>query len=199
MTILLNNALLFLVQTILGLLTLLFLLRFYFQLTRVSFQNQAAQMVVSLTNFAVKPMRRLMMMLNNLGITKFDLSTLLLAYLTQLLLTILSLWLKDFPLLVAGNSIWSTIMAVALIGVISMSVTIFLYAVLIQAILSWINPHSPIAPILNNLTYSILYFLRRYIPPAGNVDLSPLIFIIAAQLLLVTILIPLENSLLAIL
>lgn len=199
MTILLNNALLFLVQTILGLLTLLFLLRFYFQLTRVSFQNQAAQMVVSLTNFAVKPMRRLMMMLNNLGITKFDLSTILLAYLTQLLLTILSLWLKDFPLLVAGNSIWSTIMAVALIGVISMSVTIFLYAVLIQAILSWINPHTPIAPILNNLTYSILYFLRRYIPPAGNVDLSPLIFIIAAQLLLVTVLIPLENSLLAIL
>ena len=199
MTILLNNALLFLVQAILGFLTLLFLLRFYFQLTRVSFQNQAAQMVVSLTNFAVKPMRRLMMMLNNLGITKFDLSTLLLAYLTQLLLTILSLWLKDFPLLVAGNSIWSTIMAVALIGVISMSITIFLYAVLIQAILSWINPHTPIAPILNNLTYSILYFLRRYIPPAGNVDLSPLIFIIAAQLLLVTILIPLENSLLAIL
>ena len=199
MTILLNNALLFLVQTILGLLTLLFLLRFYFQLTRVSFQNQAAQMVVSLTNFAVKPMRRLMMMLRNLGIKKFDLSTILLAYLTQLLLTILTLWLKDFPLLVAGNSIWSTIMAVALIGIISMSVTIFLYAVLIQAILSWINPHTPIAPILNNLTYSILYFLRRFIPPAGNVDLSPLIFIIAAQLLLVTVLIPLENSLLAIL
>lgn len=199
MTILLNNALLFLVQTILGLLTLLFLLRFYFQLTRVSFQNQAAQMIVSLTNFAVKPMRRLMMMLRNLGIKKFDLSTILLAYLTQLLLTILTLWLKDFPLLVAGNSIWSTIMAVALIGVISMSVTIFLYAVLIQAILSWINPHTPIAPILNNLTYSILYFLRRFIPPAGNVDLSPLIFIIAAQLLLVTVLIPLENSLLAIL
>ena len=199
MTILLNNALLFLVQTILGLLTLLFLLRFYFQLTRVSFQNQAAQMVVSLTNFAVKPMRRLMMMLRNLGIKKFDLSTILLAYLSQLLLTILTLWLKDFPLLVAGNSIWSTIMAVALIGVISMSVTIFLYAVLIQAILSWINPHTPIAPILNNLTYSILYFLRRFIPPAGNVDLSPLIFIIAAQLLLVTVLIPLENSLLAIL
>lgn len=189
----------FLVQTILGLLTLLFLLRFYFQLTRVSFQNQAAQMVVSLTNFAVKPMRRLMMMLRNLGIKKFDLSTILLAYLTQLLLTILTLWLKDFPLLVAGNSIWSTIMAVALVGVISMSVTIFLYAVLIQAILSWINPHTPIAPILNNLTYSILYFLRRFIPPAGNVDLSPLIFIIAAQLLLVTVLIPLENSLLAIL
>jgi len=196
---LLNNALLFLLQTVLGILTLLFLLRFYFQLTKVSFQNQAAQMIVSLTNFAVKPMRRLMVTLRNLGIAKLDISTFLLAYITQLLLTVLTLWLKDFPLLIAGNSIWLTILSVALIGVISMSITIFLYAVLIQAILSWVNPHTPIAPILNNLTHPILYFLRRFIPPAGNVDLSPLIFIIAAQLLLVTILIPLENSLLAIL
>ena len=199
MTILLNNALLFLLQTVLGILTLLFLLRFYFQLTKVSFQNQAAQMIVSLTNFAVQPMRRLMVTLRNLGIAKLDISTFLLAYITQLLLTVLTLWLKDFPLLIAGNSIWLTILSVALIGVISMSITIFLYAVLIQAILSWVNPHTPIAPILNNLTHPILYFLRRFIPPAGNVDLSPLIFIIAAQLLLVTILIPLENSLLAIL
>ena len=199
MTILLNNALLFLLQTVLGILTLLFLLRFYFQLTKVSFQNQAAQMIVSLTNFAVQPMRRLMVTLRNLGIAKLDISTFLLAYITQLSLTVLTLWLKDFPLLIAGNSIWLTILSVALIGVISMSITIFLYAVLIQAILSWVNPHTPIAPILNNLTHPILYFLRRFIPPAGNVDLSPLIFIIAAQLLLVTILIPLENSLLAIL
>ena len=199
MTILLNNALLFLLQTVLGILTLLFLLRFYFQLTKVSFQNQAAQMIVSLTNFAVKPMRRLMVTLRNLGIAKLDISTFFLAYITQLLLTVLTLWLKDFPLLIAGNSIWLTILSVAIIGVISMSITIFLYAVLIQAILSWVNPHTPIAPILNNLTHPILYFLRRFIPPAGNVDLSPLIFIIAAQLLLVTILIPLENSLLAIL
>ena len=199
MTILLNNAVLFLLQTVLGLLTLLFLLRFYFQLTKVSFQNQAAQVIVSLTNFAVKPTRRLMVTLRNLGIAKLDISTFLLAYITQLLLTVLTLWLKDFPLLIAGNSIWLTILSVAIIGVISMSITIFLYAVLIQAILSWVNPHTPIAPILNNLTHPILYFLRRFIPPAGNVDLSPLIFIIAAQLLLVTILIPLENSLLAIL
>lgn len=187
----LNNAILFLLQTLLGLLTLAFLLRFYFQLTKVSFQNQAAQVIVTLTNFAVKPMRRLV---PSLG--KLDLSTLLLAYITQLALALGTLWLKGFPLLLAGNSIWVAILAVALIGIVSMSITIFLYAVLIQAILSWVNPHTPIAPILNNLTYPILHILRKYIPTAGNIDLSPLIFIIAAQLLLTTILIPLENSLL---
>lgn len=188
----LNNAILFLLQTLLGLLTLVFLLRFYFQLTKVSFQNQAAQVIVTLTNFAVKPMRRLV---PSLG--KLDISTLLLAYITQLILALCTLWIKGFPLLVAGNSIWLVILAVALIGIVSMSITIFLYAVLIQAILSWVNPHTPIAPILNNLTYPILRILRKHIPSAGNVDLSPLIFIIAAQLLLTTILIPLENSLLS--
>lgn len=194
---LLNNALLFLLQTVLGLLTLAFLLRFYFQLTKVSFQNQAAQVIVTLTNFAVKPMRRLMISLRNFGIAKLDISTLLLAYITQLLLTLFTLWLKGFPLLIAGNSVWLTTLAVALIGVISMSITIFLYAVLIQAVLSWINPHTPFAPILNSLTNPILHFLRKFIHPAGNIDLTPLIFIITAQLLLTTILIPLENSLLS--
>ncbi|MDP3088213.1 MAG: YggT family protein [Methylotenera sp.] len=194
---LLNNALLFLLQSVLGLLTLVFLLRFYFQLTKVSFQNQAAQVIVTLSNFAVKPMRRLLTNLKILGVSKLDISTLLLAYITQLVLTLLTLLLKGFPLWVAGNSIWLSIVSVALIGVISMSITIFLYAVLIQALLSWINPHTPMAPILNNLTGPILRFLRRFIPPAGNIDLNPLIFIITAQLLLTTILIPLENSLLS--
>lgn len=193
----LDNAILFLLQTLLGLFTLAFLLRFYFQLTKVSFQNQAAQAIVTLTNFAVKPMRRLMMALGNLGIPKLDVSTLLLAYISQLILTVCSLWLKGFPLLIAGSSIWLTILTVTLLGVISMSITIFLYAVLIQAVLSWINPHTPIAPILDKLTNPILNFLRKFIPMAGNIDLSPLAFIITAQLLLITILIPLENNLLA--
>lgn len=193
----LDNAILFLLQTLLGLFTLAFLLRFYFQLTKVSFQNQAAQAIVTLTNFAVKPMRRLMMALRNLGIPKIDVSTLLLAYISQLILTVCSLWLKGFPLLIAGSSIWLTILTVTLLGVISMSITIFLYAVLIQAVLSWVNPHTPIAPILDKLTNPILNFLRKFIPMAGNIDLSPLAFIITAQLLLITILIPLENNLLA--
>lgn len=188
----LNNAIIFLLQALLGLLTLAFLLRFYFQLTKVSFQHQLAQLIVTVTNFAVKPVRRIVPSLK-----KIDLSTLLLAYLTQAILTLCTLWLKGFPLLIAGNGIWLTILLVALIGIISFSISIFMYAVLIQAVLSWINPYTPIAPILDNMTAPILRVLRRFIPSAGNVDLSPLVFIIAAQLLLTTVLLPLENNLLS--
>jgi YggT family protein len=187
-----NNAILFLLQALLGLLSLAFLLRFYLQLTRTSFQNQVAELIVTVTNFAVKPMRR---MLPSIG--KLDLSTLVLAYTTQLILYTCTLWLKGFPLLVAGNQVWSVILGVALISIVNISISIFLYAVLIQAVLSWINPHTPIAPILHSLTYPLLKPLKKHIPPAGNFDLSPLIFIISAQLLLTTILIPLENTLLS--
>ena len=106
--------------------------------------------------------------------------------------------MKGFPIFIVGNHIWFAIAAVALIGVISMSITIFMYAMLIQAILSWVNPYTPIAPLLNSLTNPILRFLRKFIPTAGNIDFSPLVFIITAQLLLITILIPLENKLLTI-
>ena len=63
-------ALNFLVTTVLNLLTMLFLLRFILQLVRAPFNNPLAQMVVSLTNFAVKPVRKV---LPSWG--KFDLST----------------------------------------------------------------------------------------------------------------------------
>nr|WP_294841108.1 YggT family protein [uncultured Methylotenera sp.] len=188
----LNNAILFLLQAVLSILTFAFLLRFYFQLTKAPFQNQLAQLIVTVTNFAVKPLRRILP-----SIGKIDLSTLVLAYLAQLVLSICTLWLKGFPILIAGSTVWVVIFGVALIGVVSISLSIFLYAVLIQAILSWVNPHTPIAPVLNSLTYPVLRIFRKYIPPAGNFDLSPLAFIITAQLLLTTILIPLENNLLA--
>lgn len=188
----LNNAILFLLKTLLDLLTIAFLLRFYFQLTKVSFQTQAAQLIVSLTNFAVKPTRRIVPSIGSL-----DFSTLLLAFSTQVVLSLLSFWLKGFPFLIVGSQIWLVMLGIAALSIASMSLTIFLYAVLIQAILSWVNPYTPIAPVLSNLTNPVLNWLRRYIPTAGNVDLTPLVFIIAAQLLHITILIPLENNLLA--
>jgi YggT family protein len=188
----LNNAILFLLKTLLDLLTIAFLLRFYFQLTKVSFQTQAAQLIVSLTNFAVKPTRRIVP-----SIGRLDLSTLLLAFSTQVVLSLFSFWLKGFPFLIVGSQVWLVMLGIAALSIASMSLTIFLYAVLIQAVLSWVNPYTPIAPVLSNLTNPVLNWLRRYIPTAGNVDLTPLVFIIAAQLLHITILIPLENNLLA--
>ena len=191
------NALLFLVHTLLGLLSALFLLRFYFQLCKVTFQNPAAEWVLVLSQFAVKPTRRILSVFKNFGLSKVDLSTLLLAYLSQLTLFSLTLWLKDFPLIVAGSQIWPSLLGLAMMGVMNISLTIFLYAVLLQAVLSWLNPLTALAPLLDSLTTPILTKMRLFIRPIGHIDISPLVFVIGAQLVLATLLMPLENHLLA--
>ena len=191
------NVLLFLVHTLLSLLSALFLLRFYFQLCKVSFQNPAAEWVLVLSQFAVKPTRRILSVFKNFGLSKVDLSTLLLAYLSQLTLFSLTLWLKDVPLIVAGSQIWPSLLGLAMMGVMNISLTIFLYAVLLQAVLSWLNPLTALAPLLDSLTTPILTKMRLFIRPIGHIDISPLVFVIGAQLVLATLLMPLENHLLA--
>lgn len=186
-----TNALQFLLHTIFDLFTLALLLRFYLQLTRAPFQNPVSQAVVALTNFAVKPVRRVVP-----GIAGIDTSTLLLALLTSFLLESLSRWLNNYPLLVADNVIWLALLGLAFVGLLKLSITIFLYAVLIHAILSWINPHTVITPVLDALTRPLLQPLRNRIPSAGGFDLSPLFVLIAAQLLIILMITPLEQQLL---
>lgn len=183
------NALLFLLQTLLGLFTLAVLLRFYLQLTGAPFQNPASQAIVALTNFAVKPLRRIIP-----SWRKLDLSTLLLAYFSQFLLLLGTQWLRDFPLLVAGQAVWAALLGLALIEVFKLSIYIFLFAVFMQAILSWVNPYMPMASVLDALTRPILNPLRRHIPLAGGVDLTPLVVFICAQLLFILLIWPLEKQ-----
>ena len=184
----LTNALAFLLQTILGLLVLAFLVRFFLQLTRTSFQNPLAQAIISVTNFAVKPLRRILPSWRNI-----DLSTLILALATQWLLQLGLLSLQDFPLLVAGNQIWFILFGLAVVSIIKLSIYIFIGAVLIQAVLSWVNPYSPMSPMLNSFTLPVLKPLRQFFTAANGLDFSPLVFTIVAQLLIITIVVPLEN------
>lgn len=184
-----TNALQFLLHTILGLFTLAVLLRFYLQLTGAPFKNPASQAVVTLTNFAVKPLRRLVP-----GWGGLDFATLILAFVAQLLLQLGTLWLSDFPLFVAGNQIWLALLGLAMIGLLKLSIYIFLYAVLLQAILSWMSSSTLITPVLDALTRPLLKPLRNRIPTAGGLDLSPLVVFIGAELLLILVVTPLEQQ-----
>jgi len=181
------NALAFILQTLLGLFTLMVLLRFYLQLTGAPFQNPVSQAVVAVTNFAIKPLRRIIP-----GWRGLDLSSLFLAYITQLVLLIAIRWLSDFPFLVAGSSIWLALLGLAMMEILKLSIYIFLYAVIAQAILSWLNPYNALSPVLEALTHPILSPIRKRIPSSGGFDFSPIIVFIIAQLLLMLFIAPLE-------
>ncbi|MDP1671758.1 MAG: YggT family protein [Burkholderiales bacterium] len=175
----LANALIFIAQVAFGLLTLTLLLRFYLQWVRAPYRNPLADFVNALTDFMVKPARRIIP-----GLWGLDLPTLLLAWLMQLLEFLIVLQVRGFRF---GAEVGLAAVGVALLaalGVVKMLIYIVLVATLLQAVLSWINPGSPIAPLLDAMTRPFLRIFRRRIPPIGNVDLSPLFLLVVCQLLL---------------
>lgn len=186
----LAQALYFVLETLLGLLSLALLLRFYLQLTNAPFHNPISQAVVAVTNFMVRPTRRVVP-----SIAGMDISTILLAYIAQFLLRLAGLWLDGYPIAVAAGTIYTALLGLALVSLLQMSVYIFLYAIIIQAVLSWINPHNPATAVLDSLTRPVLNPIRRLIKPMGGLDLSPLVVFVIAQLVLMLVIAPIERQL----
>ena len=184
----LNQALQFLLETVLGLFVLAVMLRFYLQWARTPFHNPASQFIAALTDFAVKPLRRFIP-----GLFGLDLASLLLAWLVEYVMLLSLFWLGGMFMLTAGPSVYLAVAFLAAIKLLKISIYILLGAVFIQAILSWANPHTPLAPVLSRLTDPFLLPLRRVVPLVGNVDLSPLLLFIICELLLMVPLAWLEN------
>ncbi len=181
------NAFSFIIDTIFGLFTLTVLLRFYLQITGAPFKNPLSQSVVAMTNFAVIPLRRFIP-----GWAGLDLSTLVLAFLSEFLLQIGLRLINDFPFLVAGHFVWVALVGISLMELVKLSIYIFLYATIAQALISWISPYNPISSVLNALTRPVLSPIRKLLPTSSGFDFSPIIVFIVAQLLLMLLVNPLE-------
>lgn len=169
--------LLFLADAVASFFCTLFLLRFMMQCFRVSFSGQLGDFVVGLTNWAIKPLRRVLP-----GIGGYDWASLLAAFALQLLLGALVVTLSSVPLDGPGVAVMLPI--IALRAMARLAVYILIGALILQAVLSWINPYSPLAAPAGQLTRPILEPLRRLIPPISGIDLSPLVAILLLQVLL---------------
>ena len=175
-----TNALIFLIESAAGFFTVTLLLRFLMQWARAAPRNPLSDFVNAITNWAVRPARRVIPSLRGL-----DLSTLVLAWLTQFLQLFLVLQLVAGP----ARALMAPGVAMMLLLAVLMVVRLLLYMiiviVIVQAVLSWVNPYSPLSPLLNTLVRPFLRPFQRRIPPVANVDLSPLFVIIVCQLLLI--------------
>jgi YggT family protein len=180
----------FLWQTLFGFFILNLLMRFYFQVARVSFRHPLGEFVLAITNWAVLPTRRLIP-----SVGGYDSASLLLAWISSVLMYG-GLWL--FTPFAAGLSSLAGIFLLLLQGLLGlMQTTVYLImgAVLVQAILSWVAPYNPLGPLLDTLTKPLLKPLRNIIPPIGNVDLSPFVLLILLQLVQMVLLTYFERRL----
>jgi YggT family protein len=175
----LTQAAIFLVETIIGLFSLALLLRFFLQLFRAPFRNPLSQFVCALTDFMVLPARRVIP-----GLWGMDLATLVLAWSVEVVLLLAVLGIKGADFKSGLGTVLVAVAILALIRLVKMAVYILMVAVIVQAIVSWLNPYNPIGPMLSNLTQPFLRPLQKRVPTVGNVDLSPLVLIIVLQLIL---------------
>jgi len=172
-----KNALLFLCDVAFALIVYPLLLRFWMQVLRAPFRNPLGEALQALTNWIVKPLRRIIP-----GFFGIDFATLLPA------LALRWLWLvAEFAILGAAidGNVLLMLLPLAILALFKASLYLLMAAVIVQAILSWVAPHGPIAGVLNAITFHFLRPIRRVVPLiGGQLDLSPLIVIVICQLIL---------------
>lgn len=175
-----TQALLFLTQTIGNLFIIAVLLRFLMQMFRVPFKNSFAQFIVAVTNFAVRPLRRVIP-----GVFGQDWASLLVALIVEFLVVLIGYWLIDFPIALAGSQVWLVFLGLSVVRLISLMLYLLIGLTVVGAVLSWINPYSALMPVVSQLTEPFLRPIRRVVPLIANVDLSPLVLIVILQLVLI--------------
>jgi YggT family protein len=177
----LTDALQFLLRVFFELFASAFWLRFYMQWVRVPFRNPFAQFIVKVTDPAVRPVRRVLP-----GFMGMDWASLLLFYLAELAAVLASHWLGSYPFVLAGWGVLPGFLLLSLASAIKLAIYILMGFILLQAIMSWVNPFSPHASVFYALVRPCLAPLQRIIPPIAGIDLSPLVALVVMQLVLVS-------------
>jgi YggT family protein len=185
----LAQTLIFLLTTVGDLFVLALLLRFVLQWLRAPARNQLSEFVAALTDFIVKPARRVIP-----GWWGLDLATLVVAWLVAALQLWLVLQIKGYELGSAAGVALAAVAALAAIDIARLAVYVVMIAVILQAVLSWVNPQSTLAPLLTTVTRPFLRPFQKVVPTVANVDLSPLIVLLICQLLIAVPLLWLEKT-----
>ena len=186
----LAQTLIFLINTIGDLFVFALITRFLLQWVRAPARNQLSEFVAALTNFIVIPARRFVP-----GLWGLDLATLMLALMTETLKLWLLLEINGARPGGAAAMAPLALFALAAIHIAQLTVYLLIGTLILQAILSWVNPYSPIAPVINSVTRPLLRPFQQVIPLIANVDLSPLAALLVCQLVLAVPLAWLETNL----
>lgn len=181
----LNNAGTYLVEVVFNLILYITLIRFWMQWVRADFRNQFGQFIISATNPAIAPLRRVVP-----PIGYVDTATVVLA----LLIVIGKIFM--LALLQGFQPNWLAVLLYCVGELIKASVYIFMFSIFVSIIMSWINPHgyNPIVSTINQLSQPMLNAARRFLPPMGGIDFSPIIVIIFLNLTLILIVRPLQGG-----
>lgn len=180
----LSSPIAFLVDITFSLYIMAVMLRFLLQWAHADFYNPLAQFLLKITQPVLQPFRRIIP-----GWGGIDLPALVVMILLQMLALALLM-------IIAGVSPRLDYLILRTPAeLISLLLNIYLIAIFMRVVLSWINPHgyNPAMTMVLSLTEPVMRPFRAIIPPIAGVDLSPLAAIIAIQVLRMLVMPPLDR------
>lgn len=164
-----SSAIVFIVNSLAQLYLFVLLLRLWMPWMGADFRNPIAQAILKLTSPVVIPVRRIVP-----PIGRLDTATVLVAFIIQYITILLVL------LILGRTAGFAAIAVTAIVNLALLTLRLFVFAIIIRVILSWVAPggYNPAIAIIHTMTDRILQPFRRAIPPMGGLDLSPLFAII---------------------
>jgi YggT family protein len=171
------DAIRYIVDTLLWLLTLAFLLRLLFQLVRADFRDPMADALVRVTNWLILPLRRVLP-----PIRKVDTATVVAVLLIASVRSFV-----EMVLIGEGVGDWMVFLHITVVDLLGLVLRVYLFALLLYWLTSFVSPggYAPGLRLLGQLCEPVLKPVRRMIPPIGQIDFSVLWVSIAIGALLV--------------
>lgn len=169
----------FLLQTVAVILGVTLLARAYMNYLGLPARNPLAQFAIALTDWLVRPLRRL----SRAG-GRFDVATLTAAAVVAIVFVSLRFLLAGL-----GVASWPLpgLLLMAMIELLRWALYLVLWLTLLQVVLSWVNPHAPIAPAVSMLARPFLAPFQKALPLVGGIDLSPLVVILIVNVMLIVL------------
>ena len=173
----LTQAIAIVLDALASLVILAALVRFWMQAFRAPARNPIASFSMAMTDWIVRPLRRVIP-----GLLMLDWASLVAAWIFEFVLQVLLLAIRGAW--ADNTAALSALLFLSFVELIRLSIYVFMGAVILQAVLSWVNPYHPVMPFFAALSNPFMKPVRRVIPPIGGLDISPVFVFLFFQLLL---------------
>ena len=180
-----SQAIIFLVKLFFDIYILTLILRYLLTIVRVDSLNPLSALIIKVTNPILKPLRRTIP--GYFGIDWASIISLFLVQAIEIILVAL--------IITGGIPAFSGLTMLTIAYLLRTILYIYLFIIIIQVIISWINPnaYNPITTIMYQISEPILKPIRQFIPSSGGLDFSPLVALIIINLLMILIISPLMD------
>lgn len=178
------NPAVFLIDTLVTLYVFALLMRLLFQWFDADFYNPISQVLVKITHPPLRVLRRFVPSVGRLDTA-------------AVVLMLVLRGLADYAvMLLQGVSVAPQALAVRAFGeLLDMTLNVFLFALIIRAVLSWFGSagHNAAVPLLVSLTEPLMRPFRRWLPRSSGMDFSPLVVLLVIQLARMLLLPPIHQ------